>query len=130
MKNIIIDTNVFLRYLLNDVPSQVNKIEAIFKQAKKGRLRLFVPQIIIFEIAYALDKFYKFPKSISVEKLKSVLSADFLEIQDVDSLKNSLETYSKEPISFVDCFLIARARLEEAEIFTFDQKLRKLTMKV
>lgn len=128
MKKLVIDTNGFLRYLLNDVPSQANKIEAFFQRAKEGRLNLLVPQIIIFEIAFALDKVYKFPKFEVVEKLKSILSSNFLEIQDGELLNTSLEIYFKESISFADAFILTKTKDQHAEFFTFDQKLQKLSL--
>lgn len=44
----VVDTNVFLRFLLKDVKSQYQQAERFFRQAKSGKIKLIVPQIVIF----------------------------------------------------------------------------------
>lgn len=129
MRSIIIDTNGFLRALLNDIPEQAEKIKQLIKQAKKGQITIIVPQIVLFEIDFALEKYYKQNKQEVIEKLKSLLSASYFVIESRDIFQKALLFYSENNISFVDCFLLARAKLEEAELFTFDQKLVSLYKK-
>lgn len=126
MKTIIPDTNVFLRFLLNDVPKQKQAAEKLIRQAKENKINLLIPQIVIFEIDFILEKYYLFSREEVIEKLHSLTSVDYLEIESREVFSEALKLYKKQPTSFVDCFLIARARLEEAELFTFDQKLQKL----
>lgn len=129
MRSIIIDTNGFLRALLNDIPEQAEKIKQLIKQAKKGQITIIVPQIVLFEIDFALEKYYKQNKQEVIEKLKSLLSASYFVIESRDIFQKALLFYSENNISFVDCFLLARAKLEEAELFTFDQELLSLYKK-
>lgn len=126
MRTVIIDANAFLRYLLNDIPQQAEQVETLFEQAKKGKIRLVVPQIIIFEIAFALDKYYKFPKEVTISKLQSILSATFLQIQDVEIFIQGLLLYKRKSISLTDSFVLAKAENDRAEIFTFDERLKKI----
>ena len=71
MKSYLIDTNIFLRLLLNDNYSQIQKIEALFAQAKQKQVLLYVPQIVIFEIHFGLEKFYQLDKEEIREKVKA-----------------------------------------------------------
>lgn len=41
MRRIIIDTNGFLRVLLDDIPEQANQVESVLKRASKGELEVF-----------------------------------------------------------------------------------------
>ena len=50
MTRLITDTNVFLRFLLNDNTQQYKQATNIFRKAKEKKIELIVPQIIIFEI--------------------------------------------------------------------------------
>ena len=120
-----IDTNIFLRLVLNDVPKQADKAEALLKKAKKGLVKILVPQIIIFEMEYALSKYYKFPKGEVIDKLESLLSTPYLTVQDGDIFRKSLRGYKDKSLSLVDCFLLAKAEIEGARIFTFDKDLAK-----
>lgn len=128
MKSIIIDTNGFLRALLNDIPEQAEKVRELIRQAKKGQITIIVPQIVLFEIDFALEKYYKQDKQEVIEKLKSLLSASYLQIESREVFHTALVFYEKNAISFVDCFLLARAELEGIELFTFDKKLKSLAV--
>ena len=126
MKKTVLDTNVFLRILLNDIPEQVNIAEKLIKDGKKGRKILIVPQAVIFEIAFALEKFYHFPKENVIDKLNSILSSGYFRIQDLDIFKDAVDLYGREKLSLTDCFLYTFSLKNEAELFTFDKTLKAL----
>ena len=46
MKSVIIDTNGFLRLLLDDIPHQADQVEELIKKAKKGHIKIIVPVIL------------------------------------------------------------------------------------
>ena len=127
VKNIIIDTNIILRFLLNDIPSQYEIAESMFLQAKKGKLNLIIPQIVIFEVAFMLEKQLKVKKKIQVEKIQTLLSANFLDIQDKTIFSSAIKLYEKFSLSLPDCFLIAKSQITGIPIFTFDKNLAKLS---
>jgi len=122
---IIVDANVFLRYLLNDIKTQVLTAEKLFNKAKRKEVRLVVPQVVIFEIVFALNKYYNLEKDELIEKMDTVLSTSFLEIEERGLFVRSLELYQNKSISFVDSFLLAKAENEDAELFSFDKKLKR-----
>lgn len=128
MKSVIIDTNGYIRLFLNDIPEQVDLVEKIIRQAKKEQITIHVPAIILFEIHFTLQKFYKLEKQDIIEKLKSLIGASYLHIESQNIFNKTLSIYEKETISFVDSFLLAKAILEKAELFTFDHKLKKLSV--
>lgn len=125
-KRYIIDTNVLLRLLLQDIPSQYNQAEKLFLDAKKGKIDLIIPQIVIFEINFALRKFYHLQKEEIIEKLKSLVSTDYVKVKSRDIFQQAFILYKQNKVSFVDCFLVAKAEAEEADLFTFDRKLKNL----
>lgn len=125
MKQIIVDTNAFLRLLLDDIPAQKKIFERLLQRAKDKEIRVLVPQIIIFEIEFILRKVYLVPKSKIIEKLQTLVAMSFLEIESRQLFATALGLYAKQTISFVDCFLLAKSKDEGYELFTFDQKLNK-----
>lgn len=124
---LIVDTNTFLRFLLNDIPSQANLAEELFKSAQNNKKKLLVPQIIIFEVVFALEKYYGFPKQDVIDKIKIILAMDYLKIEDDDIFKDALMLFEGRNISLTDCFLISFAKAKEASIFSFDKKLSKFS---
>lgn len=124
MTKFVLDANAFLRLFLNDIPSQADKVEKLIKQAKENKVTLLIPQIIIFEITFVLEKYYHFSRSEIIEKLKSLLGSSYLKIQNRSIFKRSLELFMIRNISLADCFLICFAEQKEAGVFTFDRKLK------
>lgn len=126
MKRVIADTNVFLRFLLNDVPQQADKAERLFIKAKKGNLELYIPQIVIFEIYFALEKYYSWSKEDIIEKLKTLITSKHFVIPEREIFTKALEIYKNKNISFVDSFIVSFSQLKDHEIFSFDKKLLKI----
>ncbi|OGG17402.1 hypothetical protein A3D78_05980 [Candidatus Gottesmanbacteria bacterium RIFCSPHIGHO2_02_FULL_39_14] len=130
MKSIIPDANIFIRFLLNDIPTQVNKAETIFQQAKKKEIEIIVPQIVVFEIHFTLDKYYQFDKKDINEKIKAILSADYFIIEKRAIFLKALEFWLSNNISFPDAFLISFCEEVNGELFSFDKKLNKLNSRL
>jgi predicted nucleic-acid-binding protein len=117
----IVDANVILRYLLEDVPKQVEEAADIIDNN-----RISVPVEVLSEVVYVLEKVYK----TSRKEISSGLT-DFLHIADVDLpyrdvVLARLKYYSARKLDFVDCILAGYAKVEGAEIHTFDIALKKL----
>lgn len=126
MKRFLIDANAFLRLLLDDIPKQKKAFEKLLQKAKRKEVVLFVPQIVIFEIDFILEKYYQFSKEEIINKLKSIISTSYIQVQDKEYFKRAIELYAQENMSFADCFLLSEAKIENAELFTFDRKIKNL----
>ncbi len=125
MKKLVLDTNVFLRFLLNDIPSQAERAEKIFQAARNKKNKLLVPQIVIFEIIFALEKYYGFPKKEVLNKVKVILAMEFLSIEDKNVFEDAVVLYDQKNISFPDSFLISFTKQNNADIFSFDKEMKK-----
>ena len=126
MKTFTVDANAFLRFLLNDVPTQKKEFEKLLNRAKKSKVKLIVPQIVIFEINFILQKYYGYPKENIIDKLQTIVETFYLQVSDTDIFRESLKLYLKSSLSLVDCFIYCFAKDKNAEIFTFDKDLSKL----
>lgn len=126
MKSFVVDTNVFLRLILDDIPQQADEAEELIKQAKNQKIKLIVPQIVIFEIEFALEKYYGFAKSEIIDKLSSIVSAKYLNIENKDIFNMSIKLYEKSNLSLVDCFLKSYSVNTDSEVFSFDKDFKKL----
>ena len=117
-KTVILDTNVILRYLLNDIEEQTLLAENIFKTRK-----FVIPIEVMAEVIYILTKFYKQPKNEAVDGILYFMGE--MKYSDI-YLETALKTYKSKNLDFVDCVLFAYGHNEYYEIFTFDKKLNKL----
>ncbi len=54
-----IDANVILRYLTNDIPEQAKQSGELLKRVEKGNEDVFLPDIILANIIWILEGYYK-----------------------------------------------------------------------
>ena len=116
---VIFDTNMILRYLLNDNAEMAEKAEAYLNQTT-----VTVTIEVIAEVIYVLKGVYHMDR----KKIADTL-ADFLQVvqcRDREVVNIALEIYRKENLDFVDCVLCGYHQAENLEVATFDRKLLRL----
>lgn len=126
MKQYILDTNSILRLLIKDVPSQSKKVEKLIQDASRSKLTITIPEIVVFEIAFTLEKYYEYKKEQIIFAIKSILSTSYLEVENRSLFLNALSIHEHKSIELVDSFLLVKSIDSKKELFTFDKKLNKL----
>ena len=116
MVKVIFDTNMILRYLLNDNPMMYEKSKQLLKQGN-----IWVTLEVIAEVIYVLRKVYSMERQIVANKIRDF--ADLIECSELDVLNVAIATYAAENLDFVDCILYAYNRVKGDKIATFDKKL-------
>ncbi|OJW71234.1 MAG: PIN domain-containing protein [Candidatus Amoebophilus sp. 36-38] len=116
----ICDTNVILRYLLADNPEMFAKTKAIFDQAKIGRITLIIEQTVFTEVIFVLSSFYKVPKDKITQILSELLAYKGIS-GEKEVLSLALDYYSKHNMHVVDCLLLAKNKITDLPILSFDQ---------
>lgn len=116
-----LDANVLLRLLLNDIPAQ-NK--AVIKLVENSKRQFAISDIAIIEVAFVLDRYYKFTRQQIAEALDGLTSLPIINCNR-QLLKEALPLFTKHPrLSFEDCCLATYAKLDQAQpLYTFDKKL-------
>ncbi len=116
---ILFDTNMILRYLLNDSKEMAETAEQYIDTGDAA-----VTIEVIAEATYVLKGVYAMEHDLIAETLKSFLQ--LVDCEDKDVLNAALDTYGAKPLDFVDCVLYGYHAVRGTEIATFDQKLLKL----
>ncbi len=57
MKRYFVDTNVSIRYLVNDKPEQADRVEKLLDKAEKGEICLMTGPPVFFELAILNSQF-------------------------------------------------------------------------
>ena len=52
---VFVDTNLFLRYITNDVPEQADAVERLLQRAGAGEITLITNSLVICEIVWTLE---------------------------------------------------------------------------
>lgn len=124
-RNILVDTNTILRYLLKDVPDLYEKAEDLFKKVRTGEQQIEITEGVLAEAVYVLLKFYRVPKQETVETLSTFLLYKGIEGRSRSEYLEALRLFGQTNLDFVDCLLAARAKALKLDLFTFDKELLK-----
>ena len=98
------DTNVFLRFLTNDDPAKAKRAETLFLDALRGKIRLATSLLVIAEIIWTLESFYKLDKPDIAAKVEKILNTPNLDCPEAPLIFMALDLYVHENIDFVDAY--------------------------
>lgn len=123
---IIFDSNVILRFLVNDIPSQHLIAERIIKKIEQGKLYGLISILVVNEVIWILKTYYHVDKNVYMPQIIQLLAFDAIEIIEVSKhiLMRSLRELQIKNLDFTDVYLIAIA--EGREVFSFDKDFKKL----
>jgi predicted nucleic-acid-binding protein len=116
-----VDTNVLLRHLLNDDPTQSLKARALIQAAHDGRYVLDVTAVTVAEIFYALRVKSSLDRPQIAEALLTFLSDEAFGLDDEDRIFNALERVKARNVDFADAYVVASCVLEDRLAFSFDK---------
>ncbi len=118
---VIVDTNIILRYLLNDDEKLSKKDTDIIDNND-----IFIPNEVIIEACYVLKKLYNVEKEIIYTMIIELMAQDNIHFANRSLIYETFKVYSKKNLDIVDCILFAYSKIDNQEIKTFDKKLEKL----
>ena len=117
----VIDANLILRYLLGD--PEAGRVEKLLK----SKVKLLLSDVILAEIVWVLDSYYKWDRSKVVEslillvKLPSIACNKFLLVETLMILKQ------QSSFDFADAYSVALMKsLKIKDIYSFDRDFDKL----
>ena len=123
MQTIYVDTNVFLRFLLWDIPDQSAEAEELFQGAVNKKNRLHTSELVIAEIVWTLESFYKKTKQEIAELIRGILSTPNLSVANSNHIIQALDEYVSKNVDFIDAYSAAFMRNNKIfQIKTFDEK--------
>lgn len=120
----ILDTNVLLRYIVGDVPEQKEQVEQWLREAQAKKRKLIITPIVVAEIAFVLESFYKQNHQKIAEALELLISQRWLRIESRRELL-TLWPWYRAGMHFVDSFLLAWTHVHKGTLLTFDKQLMR-----
>ena len=118
---IIVDTNIILRYLLQDNEELSKKAIEIIDNN-----RIFIPTEVIVEASYVLKKVYNVENEKINEAIELLINMEDIKFENKETIALAFKTYAEKNLDIVDCMLFAYSKNENYDIKTFDKKLNKL----
>ena len=69
----ILDTNVFLRFLVRENEKDYQESIRLFRNIKSARVRALVPGIVLAEIGWVLNSYYNTPRDQTAQKIEGIV---------------------------------------------------------
>jgi len=118
-----VDTNLFLRFLTNDVPAQADAVEKLLRQAEQNKIQLVTNSLIIAEIVWTLESYYECEREDIQNKILAILNTSGLDIPESSLILRAIIWYAEKNVDFIDAYNAAWMEQKGIEkIYTFDQK--------
>lgn len=117
----IADSNIILRYLLNDHETLSEEATVIIENNE-----ILLPNEVIAEIVYVLEKVYQVKSEEISDVLLELFKYTNIVVNDIEILEEAFLLFGKRRLDFVDTLLYAYNKVKGYEIYTFDKKLNRL----
>lgn len=118
-----LDTNVLVRHITGDPPDQARRATRYLQQADQ----LFLPDLILAEVAYVLESFYRIPRGETATALRASLTFPAVRVIDQLLLLRTIELYEFQRLDFADAYLVASAEnTGVAAIASFDRDIDRI----
>lgn len=117
-----VDTNVLVRHLTNDPPSQGRRATAAISSAQ----RLLITDVVFAECVFVLESFYETPRAQVAAAMRSLLMLPSVRVVDDALLFRALELYEDRRLDFAEAHLVASAESSGIPtVLSFDRDLRR-----
>lgn len=122
-----LDTNVIIRYLVNDNHQQAQAARKLFTQFTADHPG-FICREVIVELTWVLDKAYGFSRDQIATVLENLATTAELRVEAADDVIRAAHGYRRGGAEFSDRMIAAAAiRSGNGTLYTFDKQAAQLT---
>ena len=121
---IAVDTNVLVRFLVEDDEDQSVRAAAVFASAAGRDREVFISDLVLAETVWVLRRCYGFERAEIANVLQQLLRSRQLAFADTDRLAHCISAFVGGKADFAD-YLIGRLAKEQGctVVYTFDKLL-------
>ena len=125
-----LDTNVVVRYLMQDDPVQAARANAFFEGELSAGQPGFISLVVLVEIAWVLHACYDIGRMDVARALRALLETRQLRVERAALVVRALRRQVVANADFSDALIIELARAHGCqEVVRFDRKARGLGMR-
>jgi len=124
-----LDTNVLVRYLVQDDPAQARRANALITGALDRNERCAIGTVVLCELVWVLRDAYGYDRATIAGTLEQLLDAIEFVVDASDIARQALAEYRTGPGDFADYVIGLRNRAVGCDATaTFDRALRRNTL--
>jgi len=125
VKKYLLDTNVLLRFLLDDHPELSRAAARLFQQAADEKCLLILTDLCIAEAGWVLTSYYKIERQKVADSLAKLLLKAGVQCPSLEPVLDALARFKATNCDFFDCYLATQAASSGIAIASFDKDFRK-----
>ena len=129
MKTNLVDTNVIIRYLVENPDRIQRKFKGVFtffQRVERGEIKIELCELVLFEAFFVLTNLYEVPQKEAADKLSGIVSYKGVIMPDKPLILSCLKILKTEKIDLVDAYLLAISKKKNIkQIYSFDRDLSK-----
>lgn len=131
MSKVFIDTNIFLRTLIEEDKESFKDCFQLLQNIKINKLQGVTSSVVLSEIAWTLLSYYKFSKPEVVKALRGIINLRGLSIVDKFQHEVALSLYEKKGIKFIDALIASNPDILNKKwvIISYDHDFDKIDVK-
>jgi len=121
----LVDTNLIVRYLVQDNEKHAKAAGRLFDACDRGDLVIVLLPVVLAECVFVLESFYGHARGDIASALGTLISSPGVEIGGAAIHLDALDRYRKTTVHFVDCLIAATAATGDIPVASFDRDFRK-----
>jgi predicted nucleic-acid-binding protein len=125
MKELLLDANVLVRFLVQDDPKQSAAATALFEKAERHEVVLHLDGLTVAETVYVLTVRYGQSRSDVANVLLAIIQNAGVEAAEEKIVTDALQRFGAMNVDFADAWLAARAAQLGCQVASFDRDFDK-----
>ncbi len=123
MNKYFVDTNIFLRYLTNDIPEKATLLEKLIQKSLSDKIILVSNSLVVAEIIWTLQSYYNYSKVKIDEIVSAIVASKAIEFEERDLLLQAIDDFHHLNIDFADAYICAWMKERDFhDIYTLNVK--------
>ena len=121
-----LDTNVLIRYLVEDVPEQAEAARVLIDGLTPDEPG-FICREVVLEVAWVLERSYRFTRPPIADTLMALTASDTLVVEHSDDVAAAAYRFRQGGVGFSDLMILRAAeRTDSTPLQTFDHRLARM----
>ena len=118
-----LDTNVLVRYIVQDDPGQAAAVSRLIEGRCTAQSPGYVSVPVLVALVWVLTTAYRQEKAVVIRVLRQILrTAEFM-VEDRDTVLVALREFESGPADFADCLIAHRNHARGCtRTYTFDRR--------
>ena len=118
-----LDTNVLVRYILQDDPEQAVTAERLIESQCTAQSPGYISILVLVELAWVLTTGYGYKKQHVASTIHQILITNEFMVEDRETVWAAMREFERGSSDFADCLISHRNHTQGCtQTFTFDRK--------